>query len=280
MHSFTSLNWQIIFYVLALLGCVFYLRRPRIEDKVKDQKVSWKPLEAICITLAIYYLTQIIGGLLAVIYPQLRGWHAQRSLDWLNNSVIGQFILVACIEVLTVWLLYIFLRRRRANFKTIGLKRPKWGDIGFVLIGFGAYFSLYIVATILAKKFIPEVNLNQSQQIGFSNAAGFQLIFVFISLVLLPPFVEELLVRGFLYSGLKNGLPKYAAVLVTSALFALAHLQAGSGAPLLWTAAIDTFVLSLVLIYLREKTGSLWASIGLHMLKNGIAFLALFVFVH
>jgi len=55
-------------------------------------------------------------------------------------------------------------------------------------------------------------------------------------------------------------------------------LQARSGQPLLWVAGIDTFILSLVLIYLREKTDSLYASIGLHMLKNTIAFLGLFVF--
>ena len=35
---------------------------------------------------------------------------------------------------------------------------------------------------------------------------------------------------------------------------------------------------NLVLIYLREKTGSLWASITLHACKNGVAFAALFVF--
>jgi membrane protease YdiL (CAAX protease family) len=60
-------------------------------------------------------------------------------------------------------------------------------------------------------------------------------------------------------------------------LFAAAHLQWGSGAPLLWVAAIDTFVLSMVLSTLREKTGSLWSAIGLHAIKNGVAFTLLFV---
>jgi membrane protease YdiL (CAAX protease family) len=34
----------------------------------------------------------------------------------------------------------------------------------------------------------------------------------------------------------------------------------------------------MVLAYLREKTGSLWPPIGLHALKNFVAFMALFVF--
>jgi membrane protease YdiL (CAAX protease family) len=85
--------------------------------------------------------------------------------------------------------------------------------------------------------------------------------------------------RGFLFTSLL----KPAAVhlrrdLSPVVLFAAAHLQIGSGAPLLWTAAIDTFILSLVLCYLRYKTGSLWPGIFLHMLKNLLAFLVIFVF--
>jgi membrane protease YdiL (CAAX protease family) len=67
------------------------------------------------------------------------------------------------------------------------------------------------------------------------------------------------------------------AVILTSLIFASAHLPEGGAAGLLYIAALDTFILSLVLIYLREKTGGLWASITLHAIKNGIAFVALFV---
>ena len=68
----------------------------------------------------------------------------------------------------------------------------------------------------------------------------------------------------------------WGAVIGTSLLFAAGHLAEGGSAGLLYIAAIDTFSLSLVLIYLREKTDGLWASMTLHALKNGIAFVALF----
>jgi membrane protease YdiL (CAAX protease family) len=42
-------------------------------------------------------------------------------------------------------------------------------------------------------------------------------------------------------------------------------------------AALDTFTLSLVLCYLRQKTDSLWPGIMLHALKNGLAFMSLFL---
>ncbi|MEJ0073120.1 MAG: CPBP family glutamic-type intramembrane protease [Candidatus Saccharibacteria bacterium] len=43
--------------------------------------------------------------------------------------------------------------------------------------------------------------------------------------------------------------------------------------------AIDTFTLSVVLCYIREKTGTLWSGVLIHALKNGIAFLSLYIFV-
>lgn len=74
----------------------------------------------------------------------------------------------------------------------------------------------------------------------------------------------------------KKGLRVLPAAIVTSLIFAVGHLAESSQGPL-YVAAIDTFVLSLVLIYLREKTGRLWASIGLHAIKNAIAFVTVFV---
>jgi membrane protease YdiL (CAAX protease family) len=120
--------------------------------------------------------------------------------------------------------------------------------------------------------------VEQSQELGFNPVGTVELILTFISLVILPPLVEELLMRGYLYTSLKKKLSKIAAALVTSVIFAAAHLQFGSGAPLLWVAAIDTFVLSLFLVSLREKTGGLWASMTLHATKNLIAFMSLFIF--
>ncbi len=239
---------------------------------------SWSASTGIAVTIVIYLVAQLAAGLLIYLYPILRGWSNFKSSQWLDHSVVAQFAFVVLVEAITVWLLYKFLKRYKTNFRALGLLRPKFRDVGYALTGFAVYLPLYVISISIVEAFVPNLNLGQKQQLGFENASGHTLILVFISLVLLPPIVEELLVRGFLYGSLKAHWPKAQAVIVTSALFAVAHLQIGSGAPLLWVAAIDTFILSLVLIYLRDKTGSLAASIMLHMLKNGIAFLSLFIF--
>lgn len=244
-----------------------------------NHKVSWGPISAIAVTIGIYFSAQIVAGIIVSIYPLIRHWSYIETTKWLENSVIGQFAFVLVVESLTLWLLWMFLKRRKAKPADIGLKKPRPRDIGYALVGFGIYFILYIIAIQLIHQLVPGLNLDQKQDLGFSTTGqGGLLGLVFISLVILPPITEEIVVRGFLYTGLKSKLTKINAAIIASIMFAAAHLQAGSGHPLLWIAALDTFTLSLVLVYLREKTDSLWASILVHMIKNGIAFAALFVF--
>ncbi len=270
-----GINWATPLLILAIYGVVRYFKSPKVTQK---DSVNWTPLETVGITLAIYFGSQLIGLLLIYVFGLIGGLSQTQDNNWLNNNVYGQFVMVFAVEALTLSLLLGFLKKRSANLKTIGLGTPKIKDIGFVLIGFLFYFVTYLLVLAVLQRAVPNLNKDQKQMIGFSGARRGQLGLVFISLVILPPFIEELMMRGFLYSGLKKGLPIMWAAIITSLLFGLAHLEAGSGQPLLWTAGIDTFILSFVLIYLREKTGTLWASIGLHMLKNCIAFASLFVF--
>ena len=164
--------------------------------------------------------------------------------------------------------------------RAIGLKKPRWRDIGIGLLAVPVYFVIYLISVSVVSYFVPSLNVSQHQDVGFNSVHGFvQLTLTFISLAILPPLTEEIMVRGMLYSSFKKVLPTIIAVLLTSLLFAAAHLPEGGAAGPLYIAALDTFVLSIILIYLREKTGSLWASITLHACKNTVAFLALYIFV-
>jgi hypothetical protein len=91
--------------------------------------------------------------------------------------------------------------------------------------------------------------------------------FMGVLAVLIAPVAEEMLFRGILYPTIKqNGFPR-AAWWVTSLLFAGAHFN--------WLSFLPLTVFSMVLIYLYEKTGSLWACMAAHSVFN----LANFVFL-
>jgi membrane protease YdiL (CAAX protease family) len=244
----------------------------------KLPKITWGPMAAIFGTIFFFFSSQLVGSILLEIVAHLRGLSGDQVTQWLEKTG-PQFFYIAIVEGTVLGLLWIFLKHRHATFKTLGMIKPKLRDLGWALTGFGIYFPVLFITTIAIRAWFPSIDLQQQQQVGFQSAHGFfPLLLVFVSLVILPPLAEEILSRGFLYLGLKSKLPVIWAAIVTSVIFAAAHLQFGSGAPLLWSAAIDTFILSLVLIYVREKTGALWASIGLHMIKNGLAFCILFIF--
>lgn len=228
------------------------------------------PLRLIATTLLIFLLSQIIAAFivelaLAVIHP-----HSHMSLD---DSITGQFFYILFAEGLAVCLVYYVIRRRGLSLTDIGLgRRPVRSDLIKAAVGFGAFYGLLILAGILVNVFWPDLT-NQKQDIGFKHINNStENLLAFISLVILPPLGEEILIRGYLYSGLRKVWKFVPALVATSLFFGAAHLQLGSGMPLVWAAAIDTFILSVVLVYLREKTGALYAGMVVHMLNNLLAF--------
>jgi membrane protease YdiL (CAAX protease family) len=241
-------------------------------------KVPWGPLSAVGLVAALYVAVQFLGGLLVTEYGvHVKHLTHSQLQTWLTESITAQFFYVLLIEVATVACLVWFIRHRKGRLAQIGLTRPKLIDLGYACVGFVSYFVVYIASIKLVELFLPQIDLQQQQDVGFQNVAGGgALILTFISLVILPPIAEEIIFRGFLYTGLRRSLPVVAAAILTSIIFASAHLLESSDGSLLWIAGIDTFVLSMVLVWLREKTGRLYAGMILHGLKNGIAFLVLY----
>jgi tetratricopeptide (TPR) repeat protein len=89
----------------------------------------------------------------------------------------------------------------------------------------------------------------------------------FLSVVIVGPIVEEILFRGLIYGALEKHLRVTGAILASSLLFALVHLQV--------VYFIPIFCLGLVLGWARWKANSLGLPILIHVLNNGIALLFL-----
>ncbi len=246
------------------------------ELKIEHKSVRWNPWLGVVYVFAIYIVSQIVG-LVVLIYPAIHHWSGAKSANWLNNSTYAQFFYILIVEAFTVFAVLKLLKWYKVDKKVIGLRRPKAKDPLYALAAAPVYYVLYIVIVIILTHFIKGLNVSETQNVGFNHVHGVaQLITTFISLVLLPPVAEEILVRGFLYSSLKKGLPQIVAAILTSVIFASAHLPEGTTG-LLWIGFIDTFILSMVLVYLREKTGGLWSGMMLHGLKNGVAYYVLYL---
>lgn len=162
--------------------------------------------------------------------------------------------------------------KKATSLRELGLRGlMTWQEIGIALAGMVTYFVLTGVLLYAAQQFLPWIDIEQAQDLGLGMpSVGIEMAMAFLLLVVIAPFVEELLFRGYLFGKLRgSGVPFWLTALVVSLLFGIAHLQ--------WNVGVDTFALSLVMCATREITGSLWPSVLMHMMKNGIAFYFLFV---
>jgi membrane protease YdiL (CAAX protease family) len=255
--------------------------------RAKEKAGFGRPFGVIFKTILIFLAVQI--GVYALTFLGYSIWEHAKGLDlthqqiadnlnWLlENSTPFQFISIVGSEGGLVLLVWLFLRQRGLSLKNIGFsRRPKFSDLKYTLAGAGVYYVFFIAVANLLIHFFPGLNTNQQQDIGFSSAlSGIGLAVAFISLVIMPPLGEETLMRGYLYTGLRAKWSFVSSAIVTSILFGAAHLPTGVGPGLLWIAGLQTFILSLVLVYMREKSGALYAGMLLHALNNVIAF-----FVH
>jgi membrane protease YdiL (CAAX protease family) len=254
---------------------------PEISDsKTKKKLFNWhntsvkkvdfgNPWRVVLNVFVIFVISQLLAAFITVLLIHLTG----RPSSALDNSPVFQFVYVFLAEGLAVGSVLLILNRRKLAPASIGLgRKPNLGDLGHGLIGFGVFYGLIILGSIILSLVFPDFNKG-TQDVGFNNLDGWLPgVIAFVALVILPPLGEEPLIRGYLYSGLRSKMKFVPAMLITSILFGAAHLEGGTTTSLLWAAGVNTFILSLVLVYLREKSGALYAGILVHMLNNAIAF--------
>lgn len=116
------------------------------------------------------------------------------------------------------------------------------------------------------------LNLNDSALINLDllNAAPAATI---LAIVLLAPFVEEVLFRGFLFGWLRQH-SRVAAYLITCILFALLHTwqSMGDHISLQWFfLAAQYAVPGAVLSWVYDRSDSIWVCIALHAAVNLLA---------
>ncbi len=151
--------------------------------------------------------------------------------------------------------------------KTVKLNRlPKLVDLRYFLTDLPIYYVTLLAVSLLATLVIGSGAMNQAQQIGFNSGSSqfSELVVIFLALVVVAPFFEEMMMRGFLFGKLRSLSSFWLAAIITSLLFAVAHGQLNVG--------LMTFILSMFGCYMTEKTGSIWASLWLHMTVNFVAF--------
>jgi membrane protease YdiL (CAAX protease family) len=87
-----------------------------------------------------------------------------------------------------------------------------------------------------------------------------------LSNIVAAAYMEELLVRGWLYTGLRARLSAWPTILITAFLFTVLHSLSSA------RDILSTLPLGLAASYLRERTGSVRPAIAFHLTHNTIVY--------
>ena len=220
----------------------------------RREPVPWKATDAALATaflFASFLVIQILLGLVIGV-GDLEEWNFPTIL--LAGAVEG-LMLVA------VWAFGI--KRYHVRWRSLGLRQPETRWVltlpWLALFGSLAFASIYSVTVtgigveILEPTPIPEDVLGH----GFSRLLNTLII------VLWAPFTEEVFFRGFLLAALIPAFGAVRAVVISSLIFAAAHMMLSTMIPL--------FVTGLLLSWLYVKTRSIWPPLTAHAAQNLLA---------
>lgn len=250
--------------------------------KSKPKKSILRTSLEVCLMLVLVFFAILVSELIvAWIMALILGDKADQPLPLAIFSALSYVLAI----VIIIWLPPFIKAKREKSPKALVSRAElglhgylTWTDVGLSLVGFVAYFVLASALTALFSSLMPWFDASEAQEVGFNvHSSGIDRLIAFFALVVVAPIAEEVIFRGWLYGKMRAKLtgvmPNVYSVIIstilTSLAFGLVHMQ--------WNVGVNVFAMSIVLCLMREVTGTIYADILVHMLKNGIAFYLLFI---
>ena len=207
-----------------------------------------------------FAVSLVLSTIISITMIQPNGsFDMEAYMDKANAALADAmpYILIGA-GILTILIFFIVAKIRKKKFtESASLRKFKPATVAPIVLGGIAFnFAISYLMNLIP---FPQTWID-SYEASSNELLGNVSIALWISVVIMAPLVEELTFRGFMYTRLKQGMPKWIAVILTSLVFGIVH------GTLIW--AIYTFVFSLALIYIFERTKSIWACILFHMSFN------------
>ena len=207
-----------------------------------------------------------LGVIFLVFFSLVVG--SVRAANGKDEMVLTASSLISSIgfQIISAGIVTAFVVRRVRLVEWLGLSWPEWRWV--FLIAPGAVLSMWALFSGLEAtgfmQWIDSLGVETVQDTVkiLQNSTNPQIVgLMVLAAVVAAPLCEEIVFRGYLYSAAKRFAGPWAAGICSALVFAAAH---GSIAALL-----PLFVFGCVLVFIYEKTGSLWAPIAVHFCFNG-----------
>jgi membrane protease YdiL (CAAX protease family) len=235
------------------------MEQMQVNDAAATTTPERVPYPGLLPTIGFILLYFMLQGLCTVLIMATISDMAAKPT---SMAIIFGLVGSAVIQLILMWL-YL---RKNDRIKLLGLH-----DFGKIPLhkATGLAFLLVVAAMIFnflyAQYVIPGIGMQDDMKKILAEIARtpVNMAAMFVAIAIAAPIVEELLFRGFLQNALTKYVPVWGAIILSSFLFSLVHLQP--------YAIPGLMSLSLAFGYLYHRTGSLRTNIVLHMANNAFA---------
>lgn len=237
--------------VWGLAAWRIWHRQPVLEQAPR-QEASWWFVPLVAVGLFVGF--QLVNRVLSE-WKLLEGDRSESawSIDAVRNASVVNLLLVGV-------LLFLVSEGGRRKLSDFGVhwKRPA-DDAAVGGLGFLASFPPVLIVFLLTSPLQSEERTHPLVRMALENPTFEAYFWIAVAVLIAAPLAEELVFRVILQGWLRTKLPAYAAIGISSILFAAVH-----GFP----DALALLPLALILGYVFEKRQSWLAVAVLHMLFN------------
>lgn len=157
---------------------------------------------------------------------------------------------------------------RNLGFRRFDVKRV----LPLIILLFLAFILVNYFYQLLITAFHLSLQTNDQVVLERGKATPISMYAILLGAAVIAPVCEEAFFRSFAFMGFLRTMPVWIAILLSSFLFALIHLDPASFAIL--------FCIGLALAFLRWYSNSIWPGIILHTLNNATSGLIIILTLH
>ncbi len=192
-------------------------------------------------------------GLLPALLAPHRDHLLRGALASVGMGVVAALALVVGFEVL--------LANRRRDVRPFGIARPQhlWSTLG---IGLAAFFPVLVIGFAISSA----LGLNGTTTPDVHNQSNGTKLAISFLVIVVAPWLEEVAIRGLLYSSLAGRFGFLAGAAISGFVWAGLHLVAA--------VLIPFTMLGMLLAFLRRRSGSVIPGMLMHGTQNTFASVA------
>lgn len=178
----------------------------------------------------------------------------------------GGLIISIAFQFISAAIVTSFVITRIGPVEWLGLRWKKWPWVFVIapasVIGMWMFFACLQVSGFMDWiESIGAAPVQETVKLLRESSDPLTLGLMAVAAVIAAPICEETIFRGYLYPAAKRFVGPEVACICSALVFSAAH---GS-----LVALLPLFVFGCLLVYLYEKTGSIWAPIAVHLFFNG-----------